>query len=61
MPPLDPSNMKSGITNDGKRWTVILNVTYFRPEDISVKTIGATVEVKAKQEENEDRDGGIIR
>lgn len=60
MSPLTPANMKSDIANDGERWSVTLNVKYFTPEDLTVKTIGACVEVRAKHEEKQD-DAGAIR
>ena len=36
-----------------------LNVKYFAPEDLKVKTVGASVEVKAKHEEKQDEAGAI--
>jgi len=41
-------------------WTVTLNVKYFAPEELHVKTVGSTVEIKAKHEEKPD-DAGAIR
>ena len=57
--PLNPQNLKSEINTDSDRWSVTLNVKYFAPEDLKVKTVGASVEVKAKHEEKQDEAGAI--
>ncbi|XP_054167546.1 alpha-crystallin B chain-like [Oppia nitens] len=59
---LSQLNQLSGyVANTGDKFSVKLDVSHFKPEEIEVKTIGNYVEIHGKHEERSDSYGWIAR
>ncbi|TFJ98020.1 Alpha-crystallin B chain [Platysternon megacephalum] len=56
-----PDTGLSEMTLDKDRFSVLLDVKHFSPEELSVKVVGDYVEVHAKHEERPDEHGYISR
>ncbi|CAG5110482.1 Oidioi.mRNA.OKI2018_I69.chr2.g4881.t1.cds [Oikopleura dioica] len=56
-----PEKTQSRISADGSRWVVTMDCRNFHPEDISIRTIGAAVEVRAKTVQSSENDSNIVR
>ncbi|XP_074837232.1 heat shock protein beta-6 isoform X1 [Carettochelys insculpta] len=56
-----PDSGLSEVSLDKDRFSVLLDVKHFSPEDLSVKVVGDYVEVHAKHEERPDEHGYISR
>jgi len=49
------------VTTDDEKFKITLDLKHFTPEEITVKTIGDSIEVRGKHEEKKDDHGVISR
>ncbi|XP_054166774.1 heat shock protein beta-1-like [Oppia nitens] len=61
MSQLNQISGSSQVANTGDKFSVKLDVSHFKPEEIEVKTIGNSIQIHGKHEERSDSHGWIAR
>merc|ERR1712227_868370 len=59
--PYEFNKFQSQVTTENGQWMVSLNVRFFEPEDLRIKTVGDQVEINAKHNEKQDAEGSVCR
>jgi len=59
--PYEFNKFQSQVTTENGQWKLALNVRFFEPEDLKIKTVGDQVEINAKHNEKQDAEGSVCR